>query len=88
MENNYFYKKFQTKSDSELERILNSPKAFEGDAIIAATQILKERNVGLTKEQSEVAEKIEEKRVQVQTKKAEVKKSQNSPLSQNVFVLY
>lgn len=39
MENNYFYTKFQKKTNSELERILNAPKSYTEDAVKAATRV-------------------------------------------------
>ena len=56
---NNFYKKFQEKTDSELERILNDPSSYTEDALLAATQILKERKVKLPEELKVVPEKIE-----------------------------
>jgi len=58
MENNYFYKKFQKKTDSDLELVLNNQTSYTEDAILAATHILKERQVELTEEQQLVVEKI------------------------------
>jgi uncharacterized RDD family membrane protein YckC len=58
MENNYFYKKFQKKADSELERVLNNQSSYTENAILAATHILKERKVELTEEQQLVVKNI------------------------------
>jgi hypothetical protein len=59
MENNYFYKKFQKKKDSELELIINDPKSYTEEAILGAAQLLKERQKELSVEQKSTVEIIE-----------------------------
>jgi len=44
MSKNRFLKKFESKSDSDLERIVNDKETFVEQARIAAIEILKERN--------------------------------------------
>ena len=79
MENNYFYKKFKKKTDSELERILNDPKTYTEDAVMAASQLLKERQVELSEEQKSSVEiietRIEEKKVIEEERKKETELS-------------
>jgi len=54
MSENRFLKKFESKSDSDLERIINDKETFVVQARIAAIEILKERN-----RQTESTEKAE-----------------------------
>ena len=79
MENNYFYKKFQRKTDSELKRILNDPKSYTEDAVMAATLLLKDREIELTEEQKSTVKIIEtrreEKKVIEETRKKETELS-------------
>ncbi|WP_200976100.1 RDD family protein [Echinicola sp. 20G] len=88
MENNYFYKKFQKKADSELERILNDTKSYTEDAVIAATQLLKERQVELSEEQKSAVEiietRIEEKKVIEEVRK---KETELSPVAKRIIAL-
>ncbi|TLX76540.1 RDD family protein [Labilibacter sediminis] len=88
MENNYFYKRFQEKTNSELERILNDPKTYTEDAVIAATQLLKERQIELTEEQKSTVEiietHIEEKKVIEEARK---KESEPSLLTKRIIAL-
>ena len=74
MENNYFYTKFQKKTNSELERILNDPKSYTEDAVIAATRLLKYRQVELSEEQKATVEKIETRREEKKVLEEEQKK--------------
>lgn len=74
MENNYFYTKFQKKTDSELERILNDPKSYTEDAVIAAARLLKDRQVELSEEQKATVEKIETRREEKKVLEEEQKK--------------
>ena len=74
MENNYFYTKFQKKTNSELERILNDPKSYTEDAVIAATRLLKDRQVELSEEQKATVEKIETRREEKKVLEEEQKK--------------
>jgi uncharacterized RDD family membrane protein YckC len=79
MENNYFYKKFQKKKDSELELIINDPKSYTEEAILGAAQLLKERQKELSVEQKSTVEIIEtrkeEKRIFEEKQKKETELS-------------
>lgn len=72
MNENRFFKKYETKSDVELERIVNDKKAYVEQARIAAIQILKERN-GRT----ELTDKAENEIQTVKDKTEEVEKKNN-----------
>ena len=79
MGENRFLKKFESKSDSELERIINDKETFVEQARIAAIEILKERN-GHT-ESTEKAETemkaAQEKKVVAQQQVAEEEKKKS-----------
>lgn len=64
MSENIFLKKFESKSDSDLERIINDKETFVEQARIAAIEILKERNG-----QTEFTEKAETEMRAAQEKK-------------------
>jgi len=79
MSENRFLKKFEYKSDSELERIINDKETFVEQARIAAIEILKERN-GQT-ESTEKAETemkaAQERKVSAQQKAEEEEKKKS-----------
>jgi hypothetical protein len=58
MEDNYFYKKFKKHPDSELKKILNSPDSYSDEAIIAASHILKEREIQLSDKEESVSSSV------------------------------
>ena len=64
MNNTLFLKKFESKSDDELKRIIDDKKTFVELARIAAITILKERNVhtGFTEKAEAEIKAIQEKR--------------------------
>lgn len=78
MEGNIFYNKFIKKTNKELESILES-KSYSDDAILAASQILKERNVELSSNQIKAVES------QIQETKIERKESEFSPLTKRII---
>lgn len=57
MERNIFYRKLLTKSDGELQQILDRPEAYTPEAILAAATILAERKVSLSPHHMKVFEK-------------------------------
>ncbi|OHX64539.1 RDD family protein [Flammeovirga pacifica] len=59
MKNNNFYRRFQGKANSELAQIINNPKSYTEDALIAASQILQERKLEFSEDQKETIELIE-----------------------------
>ena len=80
MKNNYFYSKFQKKRVEELRSILNDPKSYTDDAVLAAIQLLKEREVTLSKKQMNVEKKIEANKEKSKEIKREIRNQ--SELSQ------
>ncbi|WP_445456450.1 hypothetical protein [Flavobacterium sp. HNIBRBA15423] len=77
MNENKFIEKFQNKTDSELEYILENKKSYNEQAISASIHILKERN-GKTSEIETVENeiKIEKEKKQIAQKKFVKKEKQ------------
>ena len=69
MNDTLFLKKFESKSDNELKRIIDDKKTFSEQARIAAISILKERNV-----HREFTEKAEAEIKTIQEKRADKEK--------------
>jgi len=80
MSENKFIEKFQHKTDSELEYILENKKNYNEQAVLASIQILKERN-GESSELKSVEKEIEtekEKKEITQQKAVEENKKKNN----------
>ncbi|MFL1013603.1 hypothetical protein [Flavisericum labens] len=80
MSENKFIEKFQHKTDSELEYILENKKSYNEQAVSASIQILKERN-GESSELKSVEKQIEtekEKKEIIQRKEVEESKKKNN----------
>jgi hypothetical protein len=79
MSENRFLKKFESKSDSELEQIINDKETFVEQARIAAIEILKERN-GQTESTEKAETEIkatQERKIAVQQKVVEEEKKKS-----------
>ena len=79
MSENRFLKKFEYKSDSELERIINDKETFVEQARIAAIEILKERNgqTESTKKAETEMKSAQERKVAAQQKAKEEEKKKS-----------
>lgn len=79
MSENRFLKKFEYKSDSELERIINDKETFVELARIAAIEILKERNgqTESTKKAETEMKSAQERKVAAQQKAEEEEKKKS-----------
>ena len=80
MSENKFIEKFQHKTDSELEYVLENKKSYNEKAVSASIQILKERN-GESSQLKNVEEEIKtekEKKVITQQKAVEDNKKKNN----------
>ena len=79
MSENRFLKKFEYKSDSELERIINDKETFVEQARIAAIEILKERNgqTESTKKAETEMKSAQERKVAAQQKAEEEEKKKS-----------
>ena len=79
MSENRFLKKFEYKSDSELERIINDKETFVEQARIAAIEILKERNgqTESTKKAEAEMKSAQERKVAAQQKAEEEEKKKS-----------
>lgn len=58
MDNNHFYNKFLKKSDSELKHIIDSSELYSEEAVLAASEILRTKQVELSNEQKAIPDKI------------------------------
>ena len=67
---NFFYKKFQDKTDKELKKILAEKENYTSEAITAAYNILKERNFSV-EEFSFIEQEIQQSPLEEETTKTE-----------------
>ncbi len=69
-----FHEIFKNKTDKELLEIINSPDSYQKDAIIAATEILQERDVEVEQGHVDIVEelKVESKQEKETAEKADI----------------
>ena len=75
MHNNFFYKKYQNLTDTELKEIINDVQSYTKDAVLAANQLLQEREIEITQEQKASVQTIVEKSSAANSKKEKTEPS-------------